>query len=83
MNRGFAGDEDDLRVAMSTDEGSNYRHALDSNPSILIIGGVAGFIVLIIAVTVGLIWFWYKKQKLTRIQYQLYPTKVGLRTCCF
>ena len=75
-----AGDEDNLRVAMSTDGGNDYSELLDSNPTVLIIGGVAGLIFLVIALTVGFICYWFKKQKLERIKYQLYPTKVGLVT---
>ena len=73
-----AGEEDDLQVAMSTGGvGGESGDWQDSNPTLIIIGSLAGFVVFILVVTVGYICFWYKKQKLMRIQYQLYPTKVG------
>ena len=61
---------------MATDIEDRNVEALDSNPTYLIIGGIAGFIVLIIVITAASICFWYKRRRLM-IEYQLYPTKVG------
>ncbi|XP_076452424.1 fibroblast growth factor receptor 4-like [Babylonia areolata] len=69
--------EDRLRAAKATNAGKGYNYTLDldSNPSLLIIGGVAGLIILIIVVTGASVCFWYKRRKLLMIEYQLYPNK--------
>ncbi|XP_076434584.1 fibroblast growth factor receptor 4-like isoform X2 [Babylonia areolata] len=65
---------DKVRTAMATDGDMDLGDLLESNPGYLIIGGVAGLLLLIIVVTVASVCFCYKRRKLL-IEYQLYPAK--------
>ncbi|KAL8562537.1 hypothetical protein ACOMHN_045802 [Nucella lapillus] len=67
--------EDRLRAAKTTNGKGHYEDIMDSNPTLLIIGGLAGLVLLIIVVTVASVCFWYKRRKLMMIEYQLYPNK--------